>query len=818
MRTPRVLAAALGAFACLIVAGPAVAAPDGKGSSAEIANPSQRSILKRGAVAVKVTGGDGKVELRVEAKSFDRPRFTKLTKAKRVGLDGSGSRTVKLRLTKGGRRAISACGALTLRAKGHGGKAPEVALIRDTKRCKPKPIDLSAADRCDFIGAQEGSLCMLPFPSDFYTVKDRSTATDRRLNLKTEAMPQNEAGDAIDAAPYNLNDGFSPGQTIVVKVPGLETPEAIAETSPVSLSRLGDYVKKRQPIVVIDAKTGKRWPIWVELDSNATDPARAAILIHPATNFDAGGRYIVAMRKLKNAKGRELKAPEGFRYLRDDLPTKAEAIGRQGKRYEKIFKKLRTADVKRSNLYLAWDFTIASDENIAGRVLHMRDESFAGLGDTTMTDLTVQGTSPSFAVSSVQNFTPAEDANMARRVQGTFTVPCYLAPNCDTGVPGGTFNLDSAGLPTQTGTYTANFNCMIPRRSVDTAELSRPSLYGHGLLGSANETTSSPQRTLGNSHGFVFCGTNEIGLAGDDIPLAFTVLQDMGKFPQVGDRLQQGLLNELFLGRLMIHPQGLASDPAFHQDGTLGTAPVIDSQRLYYNGNSQGGIIGGALTAIAPDFTRASLGVTGMNYSVLLNRSVDFDQYAEIAFQPSYTDELERPLVLAIVQMLWDRGEANGYAHRMTDDPLPETPPHEVLMNVAFGDHQVSTFTADTQARTIGAQVHAPIVYDGRWPIQQVFDVPRIASYPYKGSALVYWDSGPIRDDPASADPAVVVGTEPPPIANLPNRSGRDPHGFPRQTPAEQQMVSDFLRPDAQSQITDTCNGGPCFDLTFSGP
>ena len=37
-------------------------------------------------------------------------------------------------------------------------------------------------------------------------------------------------------------------------------------------------------------------------------------------------------------------------------------------------------------------------------------------------------------------------------------------------------------------------------------------------------------------------------------------------------------------------------------------------------------------------------------------------------------------------------------------------------------------------------------------------------------------------------------------------------------TPAEMQMVSDFLRPDAQSQITDTCGGAPCFSGTFTGP
>jgi hypothetical protein len=31
-------------------------------------------------------------------------------------------------------------------------------------------------------------------------------------------------------------------------------------------------------------------------------------------------------------------------------------------------------------------------------------------------------------------------------------------------------------------------------------------------------------------------------------------------------------------------------------------------------------------------------------------------------------------------------------------------------------------------------------------------------------------------------------------------------------------MVSDFLRPDALSSISDTCNGAPCFDFNFPGP
>ena len=91
-----------------------------------------------------------------------------------------------------------------------------------------------------------------------------------------------------------------------------------------------------------------------------------------------------------------------------------------------------------------------------------------------------------------------EDADMARRVQGTFTVPCYMTdpdgpggePPCS---PGSRLNLDANGVPEQNGTWTANFNCMIPYAALN--DPARPTIYGHGLLGSASEGTSSPQKT-----------------------------------------------------------------------------------------------------------------------------------------------------------------------------------------------------------------------------------------------------------------------------------------------------------------------------------
>ncbi len=817
------LLAALLAALCLLVAAAATASaadatPAKRGkTSLKIVTKSQKKLIRKGAI-ISVVSTRKKVKLRLRSSTFDNPQLTALARPKKVKFKGKGKRKkVRIRLSATAREALQSCEPRELQVSARGSKIT-VPMVRDSATCSPKPVDLSAADRCDFIGDQAGSLCLLPFPDDYYAVNDSSTRTGKRIALNTGAMPANEGGVRIDAADYNRNDGFSPGQSIVVRVPGLDTPNAFTQTNPVRLSRLSAYATPDAPIVVIDATTGERWPIWAELDANAEDPSRTAVLIHPARNFAAGHRYIVAMRDLKREDGSTISAPEGFRYLRDDLPSKEPAIKAQRDRFESMFRTLRGSTIRRSNLYLAWDFTVASDENIAGRMLHIRDESLAELGDTNLTDLQVDGDSPQFDVTSVQNFSVMANADMARRVQGTFEVPCWLQPDCE---PGGRFDLDANGMPQRNGTYTANFNCMIPRSSL--TDPARPSLYGHGLLGSAGEATADPQQTLGNDHNIVSCATDEIGLSGQDVPNTLSILTNFADFPELADRLQQGMLNEIFLGRLMLHEDGFASDSAFRvDDGQApgpGNDPVIDPSRLYYNGNSQGAIEGGALTAVAPDFTRASLGVGGMNYSVLLNRSVDFDTYSS-AIDPNYTDPLERSLVLSLVQMLWDRGESNGYAHRITDNPLPNTPPHEVLMNVGLGDHQVSNFTADTMARTIGARVHDPVVYPGRWnDVEVAWDIPRIAGYPFNDSALVYWDSGPPRPNPSpgGVTPGPLLGTPVPPIENLPNRLGQDPHELPRRTAAEQQMVSDFLRPDNLSAITDTC-GGPCYDFTFSGP
>ena len=103
----------------------------------------------------------------------------------------------------------------------------------------------------------------------------------------------------------------------------------------------------------------------------------------------------------------------------------------------------------------------------------------------------------------------------------------------------------------------------------------------------------------------------------------------------------------------------------------------------------------------------------GLRFSLLLTRSSQFPTFGSILYS-KYTDPVEQSLVNSMIQLLWDRGEANGYACHMTRNPLPNTPAKTVLLHEAFGDHQVTNVATETEARIIGARLRTPTLDPGR--------------------------------------------------------------------------------------------------------
>jgi hypothetical protein len=615
---------------------------------------------------------------------------------------------------------------------------------------------------CDPLDTRQ---CLLPFPSN-------ASLADGRVSFPASGMPVNVVGVVVDPAEWNRNDGFSPNTPILVHLPDVD-PAILPPWTDLDASLTDD-----SPVVLVDASTGARVPLWAELDTKADDDADRLLAIHPAVALDEGATYVIGLRDLVDVDGAGIEPTDVFRAYRDALTTDLPAIEDRRDEMESTIATLGAAGVDRSSLVLAWDFTIASTDNIAARMLHIRDDALAQLGDAA----------PPFTITGVAPGT--DDSNIARQVVGTYTVPNYLTGD---GGPGNRFDYGDGvtptgdELPVQNGTIEAGFVCNISVATLAGSEPAHLVQYGHGLLGSNMEINAGNVRAFANEHNVVFCATKWAGMSEDDIGNAALTLAEFSNFPTLADRLQQGVLNQIFLGRLMISDGGLVSDPAFaFDDGT----PLIDTAHLDYDGNSQGGIMGLMLTAVSPDIERSVLGVMGMNYSVLLERSVDFETY-EAIMKPAYPNDLDRVIVLALAQMLWDRGEGAGYAQHVTADPYPGTEAKDVLLHVAFGDWQVSELTAMIAARTMDVPVHRPVTADGRSrEVQPGWGLGAI-EYPSSGSGLVIWDSG----------------SDPIPLENVPPSTGRDPHEDPRADADVREQKAAFLFDDT---LIDVCDGGPC--------
>ena len=636
--------------------------------------------------------------------------------------------------------------------------------------------------------------CLLPFPSDFHTRTDDATGTHKRINLPAGQLPNIE-GVTLDPTAWNQNDGWSPSTPILAYVPGLDP-------SKTALPSEGDIefsTTEQSATAIVDLTTGQLVPHWAEMDSRATSDADRLLILRPAASLIETHQFAVAFRNMIGADGAPIAAPITFQAIRDNNATGDARIADRQREFNVAFPKMAAAGVARQGLYLAWTFTVASPQSLAGRVLSMRDDAFGKIA----------GLAPSYKVDEVQ--TTDLEEGIGKVVRGTFQVPLYLDGN---GAPGSRMTFSPLnGQPLATGEYTANFTCSLPEKGLENGE-AVPVVYGHGLLGSADEAASSQVQHTAATNNAVYCATDTIGMAEGDVANAAAALSDISKFPSIPDRLQQGMLNTMFLARLLTNLNGLGAAPEFQ---TSSGANMLNNAEAYYDGNSQGAIVGGAVTAVSTEWTKAVLGVGGMNYSTLLNRSVDFDEYFAI-MRGAYPDPLEQQIIFGVLQMLWDRGETSGYVQHLTDRAYDRTPKHEVLMTVAFGDHQVATITADNIARTLRLPIYKPTLPDDVEPMQGVatpqddffYNLDPIRKFPLEGSALYYWYDGTLAPPLGNITPTMSAAYQ----AQCQGAAAEtdvkceDPHEMPRRQPQVIAQKKAFFQPDGT--ITNVCKDEPC--------
>ena len=283
--------------------------------------------------------------------------------------------------------------------------------------------------------------------------------------------------------------------------------------------------------------------------------------------------------------------------------------------------------------------------------------------------------------------------NIARQIKGDLEVPLYT----DKKGPGSHLVIEN-GVPVFQGWANTTFTVNIPNSLVANGTAGMILEYGHGLFGSQDEVNNGNLREIANEYGYVTAATDWWGMCAFDVPAVTLMLsENLTDFSIIPDRTQQGILNFIILSKMLISGQ-FANDPNLLFNGK----PVIDTNRIGYNGNSQGGIYGGTFMTVSQDIIQGVLGVPGAPYALMLPRSVDFDTYFAI-LKTRYTDPIDRINLLNIFQLLWDRSDPSGYMGYTTSNTLPNTPAKQIILQYSLGDSQVSWLSALAMGRSMNA-------------------------------------------------------------------------------------------------------------------
>lgn len=601
------------------------------------------------------------------------------------------------------------------------------------------------------------SKCAFPFPSSYHLAADSATETGFRVAYGPEALPI--TGEGLPMAPtyWNEKDGYSINSTLMFFF------EDASDDGLTDAFSLEQFDAPDAKTVLVDVTTGTPVPHWAELDSTAGEDAQRVTLIRPAVPLEYDHHYAVGVRGMVTHSGTPIPPSPGFLSLRDSQFSGEIDIEDRRERFDAtVFPALAAQGFARDDLQLAWDFHTISRESSIGRMVWMKDDALERVGPM----------GPAYTiVEQIDEDCTDPDQTIGRTLELEVSAPLYT----EVDGPDTFLTRDEAGAPFYNGDTTFGVVVRIPCSVLTDPRPARVVQYGHGLLGDRGEAYAGWLGQFAHDSGYVVVAANWTGMSAQDIiPILGMMSLDPGRFALIPERSMQGMVQQLLVMPLV--NGALKDDPALRVDGVS----LIDPTRASYYGNSQGGIMGAPLMSLSNTLQEGVLGVSGVNYGLLLTRSSDFDLYSTI-FQQTYEDDRDIALVVqGLAQQVWDESEGAGYLHTLTRDPLPGMQPNQVLIHNAIGDNQVTTLAGHIQARAYDAVLVGPATRPV-WGLEET-------TTEHVGSALVEWHYADVPDEP--------VGNVPP--------AGPDPHECPRREPQGQEQVRIFFE---EGRIVPACDG-----------
>jgi hypothetical protein len=206
------------------------------------------------------------------------------------------------------------------------------------------------------------TVCGLPFPSTYFMTESEASVTGWQVSMGETTIPANVDGDHTSPRFLNEKDGFSPLTPAITHMDGAVADGLISHTD------LEAFTAADAKTVIIDLQTGERVAHFAEVDASAEWDSSRILMLHPVTPLAHGGRYLVGIRGVVDGTGETIEASEGFAVLRDDTATADPRIEARRDHYnETLFPALAAEGFDRADMQLAWDFVVASKENITGK-------------------------------------------------------------------------------------------------------------------------------------------------------------------------------------------------------------------------------------------------------------------------------------------------------------------------------------------------------------------------------------------------------------------------------------------------------------------
>lgn len=480
------------------------------------------------------------------------------------------------------------------------------------------------------------------------------------------ALP-NDLPSALTPVPVERlawRTGFSPVQTAVFRL------DVVVD--PTSLPGL-DGPAFGGAVQVWDLTEGVEVGAFAEVDAWPDPEAPPPLLVRPLRPVPAGHEVAVVLTsRVRTEGGGALERPDWFAALADGHPAEGQ---------EHLAAPVRT-------------------------LLDALDE--AGVDDVVLaTGWPVgDGTAPLRAmvddlpVPPSWRFYATDDADLGdlvpphtwRQAQGYLTTRTWLVDDV-------TFDLGPDGVPTPQGDDEATLLVHLPASVKDAPDGSAPVwIFGHGIFSSPSRYLSDPDDPshvleLADRAGAIVVATAWRGLTTGDFSVPVIVGSDFGRFPELTDKLAQGVANTAALVKL-VREGGLLSDPVF--------AGKADPDTIRYYGISLGGIEGATLLALVPEVPHAVLHVGGGAWSTMLERSQNWTVFEDLLVENGLDDPRDRQVLYSLSQLFWDAADPTSYVEELRD--------RSALWQIALGDDQVPNLASWMVVRGAGAKLVRPTV------------------------------------------------------------------------------------------------------------